>query len=161
MPSPPLIGVAGSIVVGGWNSDSSPESGERLRCARTAPRRWRQTFSTDGERAWPLRREYAALAAILVLSGLLEFVKLAQNGYANVYYSAAVKSMLRSFHNFFYLAADPNGLITVDKPPLGLWLQAISAKIFVARSFSKPRSIAPSTNCLRPWAMTSVFFFLE
>jgi 4-amino-4-deoxy-L-arabinose transferase-like glycosyltransferase len=54
-----------------------------------------------------------------VLSGLLEFVKLSQNGYANVYYSAAVKSMLRSWHNFFFVSADPNGLITVDKPPLG------------------------------------------
>ena len=38
--------------------------------------------------------------------------------------------MLRSWHNFFFVAADPNGLITVDKPPLGLWLQALSAKIF-------------------------------
>ena len=112
--------------------------------AATAPRRWRQTFSADGERAWPLRREYAALAAILVLSGLLEFVKLAQNGYANVYYSAAVKSMLRSFHNFFYVAADPNGLITVDKPPLGLWLQAISAKIF---GFSALSLLIPEGIC--------------
>jgi 4-amino-4-deoxy-L-arabinose transferase-like glycosyltransferase len=70
------------------------------------------------------------LAAILVLSGLLEFVKLSQNGYANVYYAGAVKSMLRSWHNFFFVAADPNGLITVDKPPLALWLQALSAKLF-------------------------------
>jgi 4-amino-4-deoxy-L-arabinose transferase-like glycosyltransferase len=54
------------------------------------------------------------------LSGLLEFVKLSQNGFANTYYSAAVKSMLRSWHNFFFVSADPNGLITVDKPPLAL-----------------------------------------
>ncbi|HTV07828.1 MAG TPA: glycosyltransferase family 39 protein, partial [Candidatus Aquilonibacter sp.] len=81
-------------------------------------------------RVWPLRREHGALAGILVLSGLLEFVKLAQNGYANIYYSAAVKSMLRSLHNFFFVSADPNGLITVDKPPLALWLEALSAKVF-------------------------------
>ncbi len=74
--------------------------------------------------------EHAALAAILVLSGLLEFVKLAQNGYANTFYSAAVKSMLRSWSNFFFVAADPNGLITVDKPPLALWVQGLSAKLF-------------------------------
>ena len=60
------------------------------------------------------------LLAILVLSGLLEFVKLSQNGFANIFYSAAVKSMLRSWHNFFFVSADPNGLITVDKPPLAL-----------------------------------------
>ena len=53
---------------------------------------------------------HLGLAAILVLSGLLEFVRLSQNGYANIYYSAAVKSMLRSWHNFFFVAADPNGL---------------------------------------------------
>jgi 4-amino-4-deoxy-L-arabinose transferase-like glycosyltransferase len=75
-------------------------------------------------------RARAALAAILALSGALEFVRLSQNGYANTFYSAAVKSMLRSWHNFFFVAADPNGLISVDKPPLALWLQALSAKIF-------------------------------
>jgi 4-amino-4-deoxy-L-arabinose transferase-like glycosyltransferase len=84
------------------------------------------------------------LAAILVLSGLLEFVKLGQNGYANTYYSAAVKSMLRSWHNFFFVAADPNGLITVDKPPLALWLQALSAKLF---GFAPLSLIVPEGIC--------------
>ena len=55
---------------------------------------------------------------------------LGQNGYANVYYSAGVKSMLLSWHNFVFLSADPAGLISIDKPPLGLWLQAASAKAF-------------------------------
>ncbi len=64
------------------------------------------------------------------MSGLLEFVKLSQNGWSNIYYSAAVRSMLHSWHAFFFVTADPNGLITVDKPPLGLWLQAASARLF-------------------------------
>jgi hypothetical protein len=71
--------------------------------------------------------EHVGLAAILVLSGLLQFVRLSQNGYANTYYSAAVKSMLRSWHAFFFVSADPNGLISVDKPPLGLWRAFIRA----------------------------------
>jgi len=37
-----------------------------------------------------LRPEHAALGGILGLSALLEFVKVSQNGYANVFYSAAV-----------------------------------------------------------------------
>ena len=88
------------------------------------------------ERAGAARRSgrlaptHLGLAAILLLSGLLEFVRLGQNGYANVFYSAGVKSMLRSWHAFFYLNADPNGLISLDKPPLGLWLQGLSAKLF-------------------------------
>jgi 4-amino-4-deoxy-L-arabinose transferase-like glycosyltransferase len=81
-------------------------------------------------RARRARPEHLALAAILLLSCLLEFNKLAQNGYANLYYAAGVKSMLRSLHNFFFVSFDPGGLVSVDKPPLGLWLQALSAKIF-------------------------------
>ena len=38
--------------------------------------------------------------------------------------------MLRSWHNFFFASSDPNGFITVDKPPLALWLETLSAKIF-------------------------------
>jgi 4-amino-4-deoxy-L-arabinose transferase-like glycosyltransferase len=61
---------------------------------------------------------------------VLNLWALGHNGYANVYYSAGVKSMLLSWHNFFFVAADPAGLITIDKPPLGLWLQAASAELF-------------------------------
>ncbi len=70
-----------------------------------------------------------ALPAV-VLATVLDTWALAQNGYANIYYSAGVKSMLASWHNFFFLAADPGGLVSIDKPPLGLWLQALSAKVF-------------------------------
>ena len=38
--------------------------------------------------------------------------------------------MLRSLHNFLFVSFDPGGLITVDKPPLALWVQAASAKLF-------------------------------
>ena len=38
--------------------------------------------------------------------------------------------MLRSWHNFLFVSFDPGGLVTVDKPPLALWVQAASAKLF-------------------------------
>jgi len=57
-------------------------------------------------------------------------VKLSQNGYANIFYSAGVRSMVDSWHNFFFVSFDPGGLITIDKPPLALWTQALSARIF-------------------------------
>jgi 4-amino-4-deoxy-L-arabinose transferase-like glycosyltransferase len=98
--------------------------------SRAASRGARALPDGASTRSWALRAEHFALAIILVLSGLLEFVKLGQNGFANIYYSAAVKSMLRSWHNFFFLASGPHGLVSVDKPPLGLWLEAASAKIF-------------------------------
>jgi 4-amino-4-deoxy-L-arabinose transferase-like glycosyltransferase len=67
---------------------------------------------------------------IVLLSGFLNFYQLSQNGLGNEYYAAAVKSMLQSWHNFFFVSFDPGGFVTVDKPPLGLWLQTLSAKIF-------------------------------
>jgi 4-amino-4-deoxy-L-arabinose transferase-like glycosyltransferase len=76
------------------------------------------------------RARHGALAAILALSVVLNTRKLAQNGYANTFYSAAVKSMLGSLHNFLYVSFDPGGLVTIDKPPLAIWVQAVSAKLF-------------------------------
>jgi 4-amino-4-deoxy-L-arabinose transferase-like glycosyltransferase len=73
---------------------------------------------------------HLALAGVLALSAVLNTHRLSQNGFANIYYSAGVKSMLRSLHNFFFVSYDPGGLITVDKPPLGLWVEAASAKLF-------------------------------
>ncbi|MEM4360194.1 MAG: glycosyltransferase family 39 protein [Candidatus Bilamarchaeaceae archaeon] len=35
--------------------------------------------------------------------------------------------MLQSWHNFFFVAAEPGGAVSVDKPPVGLWIQVISA----------------------------------
>ena len=71
-----------------------------------------------------------ALAGILALAAALDFVRLGQNGWANTYYSAAVRSMLRSWHNFLFASFDPGGLVSVDKPPLALWVEAASAKLF-------------------------------
>jgi 4-amino-4-deoxy-L-arabinose transferase-like glycosyltransferase len=71
-----------------------------------------------------------ALAGILLLSTVLNTHRLAQNGYANTFYSAGVRSMLRSWHNFFFVSFDPAGLVTIDKPPLGVWVQAASAQVF-------------------------------
>src|SRR5258708_20368679 len=44
--------------------------------------------------------------------------------------------MLDSWHNFFFVSFDPGGFVTIDKPPLGFWLQTLSAKIFGFTPFS-------------------------
>ena len=77
-----------------------------------------------------VRPHRLTLGVVLAFSGLMECYRLDQNGWANQYYSAAVRSMLGSLHNFFFVSSDPGGLITVDKPPLGLWLQTVSAAVF-------------------------------
>jgi 4-amino-4-deoxy-L-arabinose transferase-like glycosyltransferase len=77
-----------------------------------------------------LGAHHAALIGVLALSVVLNTHRLSQNGYANTFYSAGVKSMLRSLHNFLYVSFDPGGLVTIDKPPLGVWVQVGSAKLF-------------------------------
>ena len=77
---------------------------------------------------WPWQR--LALGAILVLAAALNFWQLSQVGYGNTYYAAAVRSMLQNWHAFLFNAFDANGFVTIDKPPLGFWLQVASAKLF-------------------------------
>ncbi len=72
----------------------------------------------------------AGIVLVAALWLVLTTHRLAQNGFANIYYSAGVKSMLHSLHNLLYMSFDQGGLVSVDKPPLGLWLQVLSAKLF-------------------------------
>jgi 4-amino-4-deoxy-L-arabinose transferase-like glycosyltransferase len=80
--------------------------------------------------------EQIALSGMVILAAVLRFANLKALGYGNHYYTAAVVAMLESWHNFFFAAAEPGGSVTIDKPPVGLWLQAISAKIFGVSGFS-------------------------
>ncbi len=71
-----------------------------------------------------------AQGVIILISAFLNMYKLNQEGYANAYYAAAVKSMLANWHTFFFVSFDPGGFVSIDKPPVGFWIQAASAKIF-------------------------------
>jgi 4-amino-4-deoxy-L-arabinose transferase-like glycosyltransferase len=93
----------------------------------------------DARRAPASRRLAQAIAAVrrapelgglIGLATLLNLWALGQNGWANTYYSAAVRSMAASWHNFLYVSFDPSGVMTVDKPPLSLWVQALSVRVF-------------------------------
>ncbi|SNX53585.1 glycosyltransferase family 39 protein [Thermoanaerobacterium sp. RBIITD] len=77
-----------------------------------------------------ISKEMFALSLILLLSAILNFTNLSIEGYANQYYAAGVKSMTMSLKNFFFVSFDPAGFVSIDKPPLGFWIQAISAKLF-------------------------------
>jgi 4-amino-4-deoxy-L-arabinose transferase-like glycosyltransferase len=73
---------------------------------------------------------HIALTAVLALSAVLNVNHLSRNGYANTFYSAGVHSMLHSLHDFFFVSFDAGGMVTIDKPPLGLWVQGLSAALF-------------------------------
>lgn len=70
------------------------------------------------------------LIAILMLALFLRSWNIAKEGFGNPYYYAAVRSMLESPSNFFFGSFDTLGIVTVDKPPVALWIQGFSAWLF-------------------------------
>ena len=99
--------------------------------AASAPRRPR---ALPRLRSIPLPRP--ELGALLLLAAVLNLWALDTNGWANEYYSAAVRSMSESWHAFLFGTFDAAGVMTVDKPPLALWVQALSVRVFGFHSLS-------------------------
>src|SRR4051794_27279521 len=77
-----------------------------------------------------------ALFGVVALVAVLSLWDLTISGYANSYYAAAVKSASESWKAMFFGSLDPGSFITVDKPPLSLWLMGLSARAFGFSSFS-------------------------
>jgi 4-amino-4-deoxy-L-arabinose transferase-like glycosyltransferase len=71
-----------------------------------------------------------ALVAVLFLAFALRLWYLTQNGWGNEYYTAGVLSMTNNWSNFLYNSFDPAGFVSVDKPPVALWIQVASVKLF-------------------------------
>src|SRR5258705_2857130 len=66
------------------------------------------------------------VAAVAVLARTWQ---LSQNDFGRQYYAAGVRSMLDSWHNFLFNSFDPAGFVSIDKPPVAIWLQVASAKL--------------------------------
>ena len=71
-----------------------------------------------------------ALGGVVSIAFVLNCWALSRNGLGNTYYSAASRSMMVSWRNFFFASFDPGGYITVDKPPVALWIEAMSVRMF-------------------------------
>jgi 4-amino-4-deoxy-L-arabinose transferase-like glycosyltransferase len=93
-------------------------------------------FEAARERTRTFSLPFPEIGVLVVLSALLNLWALDRNGWANDYYAAAVRSMSSSWHNFIYGSFDASGIMTVDKPPLALWVQALSVKVFGYHSLS-------------------------
>ncbi len=105
-----------------WDSISYPPS--------AAPAGAR--LGARGRRAERLRWLVARpeLIGLIALASVLNLWHLSLNGWANTYYAAAVRSMSTSWHDFLFASLDKTGLMTVDKPPLAFWVQALSVRVF-------------------------------
>ena len=62
------------------------------------------------DRAIALPWHRVVLGLILALAAGLNFWQLDRVDYGNTYYAAAVRSMMQSWHNFFFAAFDPGGI---------------------------------------------------
>ncbi|GAB3983376.1 glycosyltransferase family 39 protein [Actinoallomurus acanthiterrae] len=96
----------------------APQAPPRNRLGRLA-------LGPTGDPAWTR----PALWAVLALAAALYGWGLSGGGYANSFYSAAVKSGAQSWKAFFFGSLDSASFITVDKPPMALWVQEIFARI--------------------------------
>jgi 4-amino-4-deoxy-L-arabinose transferase-like glycosyltransferase len=112
----------------------------RRRLAGAAPRPRRQPLTRTADPRWvrPALLGVLALSAVLVLWGLT------RSGDSNTYYAAAVKSASESWKAWFFGSLDPGSFITVDKPPLSIWLMGLSARIF---GFSSLSMLLPEALC--------------
>jgi 4-amino-4-deoxy-L-arabinose transferase-like glycosyltransferase len=80
--------------------------------------------------------ERPILVGLLGLTSALYMWGLDRNGWANSYYSAAVMAGSEDWTAFFYGSSDPSNAITVDKPPMSLWIMSLSVRTFGLNSWS-------------------------
>lgn len=71
-----------------------------------------------------------ALIALLVGTAALYFCNLSANGYANTFYSAAAQAGAKNWEALLFGSADAGNTMSVDKPPVFLWLMGLSIRVF-------------------------------
>ncbi|GAB2521713.1 ArnT family glycosyltransferase [Nocardia heshunensis] len=101
------------------------------------------------------RREYLALAALLLGTGIAYLWNLSANGWANSFYAAAVQAGSVSWKAFFFGSSDAANSITVDKTPLSLWPMELSVRIFGLHSWSMllPQALLGVASVALLWAV--------
>jgi 4-amino-4-deoxy-L-arabinose transferase-like glycosyltransferase len=73
--------------------------------------------------------EWALLALITIAAAALRLIAIGKVE-TDPFYDAAVRSMGMSWHNFFFGAFEPGASVSIDKPPVDLWLQVLTVKLF-------------------------------
>ncbi|RIK42272.1 MAG: hypothetical protein DCC58_11265 [Chloroflexi bacterium] len=76
------------------------------------------------------RAHHVVLGGLLLIAAFMNLFRLNTDAYPSYYYAAGVQSMLTSLHNFFFVSLDQQGFVSIDKPPLGFWVQTLVAKVF-------------------------------
>ncbi|QMU72888.1 glycosyltransferase family 39 protein [Streptacidiphilus sp. P02-A3a] len=85
-----------------------------------------------------------ALWGVLLLAAAVSCYGLGANGDANSYYAAAVLSGTKSWTSMFFGSLDTGNYITVDKPPVALWLMEASCRVL---GFGSWQMLLPIALC--------------
>jgi 4-amino-4-deoxy-L-arabinose transferase-like glycosyltransferase len=91
--------------------------------------------------------EWAILALITLGAGALRLILVGKVA-PDPFYDAAVRSMGLSWHNFFFGAFEPSGSVSIDKPPVDLWLQVASVKLlgFTPTTLKLPEALSGTAS---------------
>jgi 4-amino-4-deoxy-L-arabinose transferase-like glycosyltransferase len=94
-----------------------------------------------------LRTELALIGLITLGAAVLRLYQIGKVP-PDPFYDAAVRSMGLSWHNFFFGAFEPGASVSIDKPPVDLWLQVISVKLigFSNTSLKLPEALAGTAS---------------
>ncbi|MDI6630425.1 MAG: glycosyltransferase family 39 protein [Rhodococcus sp. (in: high G+C Gram-positive bacteria)] len=90
----------------------------------------RPSAAADSAPVTSPRWELIGLVALLFGTGIAYIWGLGASGWANSFYSAAIQAGSVSWKAFFFGSSDAANSITVDKPPMSLWLMSLSVRIF-------------------------------
>ena len=101
-----------------------------------------------------------ALLGLIVFTAILYTWRLGDSMWANAFYSAAVQAATKSWEAFFFGSFDAGNFITVDKPPLFLWVMDLSARLFGLSPWSilVPQAIEGTASVLLIYATVRRWF---
>src|SRR5258707_15892015 len=87
--------------------------------------------------------QWAIVGLITLAAAVLRLTQIAKVP-PDPFYDAAVRSMTLSWHNFFFGAYEPGASVSIDKPPVDLWLQVVTVKLFgfTSTTLKLPEAIA-------------------
>ena len=88
-----------------------------------------------------------------MLAAALYLINLTVSGYANTYYAAAALAASKSWSAWFFGSFDAANFITIDKPPLALWVIGLSVRVFGLSSWSilLPQALAGVATVVLLW----------
>ncbi|MBY6365814.1 glycosyltransferase family 39 protein [Rhodococcoides corynebacterioides] len=99
------------------------------------------------------RWETPAATLLIVGTAVAYLVNLSASGWGNSFYAAAVQAGSQSWTAFFFGSSDAANSITVDKPPMSLWVMGLSVRLFGLNSWSvlAPQVIVGAASVALLW----------